>query len=392
MNWRPLVLAGVATVTLAWPAAAQDGYTNAHHLGGSTSFHQPPLTTVATLKKMAGVNNMAADIRKLLRDAGIPETSDAVIDMLDGGVPSVQGTSCATESPDDKVLVDCDFQPGDTLEWMAYRPNLKKHDRTPGRILKFRWAGRRPFKAFLFRVTNNGRIFKFVVPKDCGNLSLMSVIEPRSSAVAAPAPPPPAPPPPAPAPPPPARVEAPPPAPPVAIAPPPPPAAVKSTPFFIDMLGGKDRRVRPIAGRTTVDGSTVIANSGSADFAQCSPLVGLKIGVGRKFQNDWEVNGAVGVAVSLVSDDKKVRESELFADVELNKYVGGGAFVGTGLSLWDLTRSDSFSPAWMLHFGVPLGDHPSHPLYFVGEGRLFLNHTDDIPNNYQFWAGVRVHF
>jgi hypothetical protein len=32
-----------------------------------------------------------------------------------------------------------------------------------------------------------------------------------------------------------------------------------------------------------------------------------------------EVNGAVGVAVSLVSDDKKVREFELFADVELNK-------------------------------------------------------------------------
>jgi hypothetical protein len=60
--------------------------------------------------------------------------------MLDGGVPSVQGTSFATESPDDNVLVDCDVQPGDTLAWMAYRPNLKRHDRTPDRILTFRWG------------------------------------------------------------------------------------------------------------------------------------------------------------------------------------------------------------------------------------------------------------
>jgi len=46
-----------------------------------------------------------------------------------------------------------------------------------------------------------------------------------------------------------------------------------------------------------------------------------------------------------------VREHELFVDVEANKYLSGGAFVGTGISLWDLTR-----------------------------------------NNYQFFAGVRVHF
>jgi len=340
---------------------------------------------------MAAVKGMADDIRKVLRDAGIPETSDAVVSMLSGGTPSVAGKSCADETPADGVLVDCDFQPRDTLEWMAYRPNLKKHDSTPGRIEKFRWAGRSPFKAFLFRVTNNRRIYTFVVPKACGNLSLMSVQEPRRETPAptpAPAPPPPPPPPPAP----PARVEPAPAPPPTPVIAPPPPAAVRGTPFFIDALGGKDRRVRPITGSTTVDGSPVIANaaSSSADFAQCSPLVGLKFGVAKRFQNDWEVAGALGVAISLVNADKKVRESELFADVELNKYVGGGSFIGTGISLWDLTRSDTFTPAWMVHFGVPLGDHPAHPVYFVGEGRLFFDHIDDISNNYQFWAGVRV--
>ena len=388
-------LAAVATLTLSLPASAQtagDGYHNAHRLGGSTSFHQPPLTTVASLKKMAAVKGMADDIRRLLRDAGIPETADAVVAMLDGGVASVQGRFCSDETPSDNVLVDCDFQPGGTLEWMAYRPKLKQHDRTPGRIEKFRWAGRKPFKAFLFRVTNNNRIFTFVVPKDCGNLSLMSVLEPRRE-TPAPAPPPPPAPAPTPPPPaaPPARVEmaAPPVPEPIAPA---PVAATKSTPFFIDVLGGKDRRVRPIAGSTTNDGSRIVANAGSADYAQCSPILGLKFGVAKLFQNDWELAGAVGVAISLVTDDKKVRESELFADVEVNRYLRGGSFVGTGISFWDLTRSDTFTPAWMLHFGVPLGHHPDHPVYFVGEGRLFFDHIDDVSNNYQFWAGVRVHF
>jgi hypothetical protein len=154
---------------------------------------------------------------------------------------------------------------------------------------------------------------------------------------------------------------------------------VKALPFFFDALIGKDRRVRPLEGT-------------NLEFAQCSPLLGLKFGVAKRFQSDWELAGALGVAISLVTADDKVNQSELFADVELNKYLAGGSFLGTGLSLWDITRSDTFTPAWMLHFGIPLGTHPSHPVYFVGEGRLFFDNIDDVANNYQFWGGIRVHF
>lgn len=83
---------------------------------------------------MAAVKGMADDIRTLLRDAGIPETADAVIAMLDGGVRSEQGGFCSDANPGDNVLIDCNFQKGATLEWMVYRPNLRKRDRTPGRI------------------------------------------------------------------------------------------------------------------------------------------------------------------------------------------------------------------------------------------------------------------
>ena len=150
--------------------------------------------------------------------------------------------------------------------------------------------------------------------------------------------------------------------------------------------------MRPIAGRTTVNGSNVAGNAGTsnADFAQCSPILGVKLGIAKKFQNDWEIAGAAGVAFSLVNDGNKVREHELLVDLEANKYLSGGSFLGTGVSFWDITHSDTFTPAWMLHVGVPLGSHPKHQVYFVGEGRLFLKQMDDVQNNYQFWAGVRV--
>jgi hypothetical protein len=223
----------------------------------------------------------------------------------------------------------------------------------------------------------------------------MSMVEaPRPTPAPAPAAAPPAPapapretpPPPTP----PARVEeAPRPAPPVEAAAPAAAAAVKSSPFFVDFFGGKDRRVRPIEGRETNSGALVHANAGPDDFAQCSPLFGIKFGAGKRFTNDWEVNGAVGMAFSFAGDDDEVKEHELFVDVEANKYVGRG-FVGTGFSMWDLTHSDTVTPAVLLQFGIPLS--PSHPIYFVGQGRMFLDHADDVKNNYALLGGVRVRF
>ena len=161
-------------------------------------------------------------------------------------------------------------------------------------------------------------------------------------------------------------------------------------PVFIDALVGKDRRLRPILGSTTGNDQQVPPNTGLLNFAQCSPLVGVKIGVAKRFANDWEVAGTGGIAFSLVTDDHKVHENEVMVEVEANKYLSNGVLVGTGLSLWDLTHSDTFSPGWLLHVGVPIGNHPQHPVYFLGEGRLFFDRFSDIANNYQFWGGVRV--
>jgi len=541
---RHIVVPGLALglgLALASAAAGQgspvDAMHNARRLGGATAFYTPPLRTAASLKQMAARTGMAEDIRMVLRESGIPETADAVLATISGATASVTGGSCDAATPADGTIVACEFQPGSTLLWMAYRPNARRGDRTPGRLDSVRWAGNKPFKALLFRVTNDYKIYTFVLPMVCANLSLMSVRqiegEPvnisadrvcdpktgilratikagskdlervqrvgvaingqpvgaltapswtftsdkpgdytfdatdtrgRSYPVARQT----------------IRQEA---------CPPPPPGpkqvvaptcgvvlsfvpvkgayeitvdatssttgasgvapavtvelrddtgawvgqkvtldsslrqaitvrrpgtyratATVTTPqgvevgasryegaatceasvtverpagaggaaLFFDVLGGKDRRVRPI-------------EDTELEFAQCSPLLGLKLGVAKRFQDNWEVAGALGAAISLVTDDQKVNESALFVDAEVNKYLAGGAFIGTGLSLWDLTRGDTRTPAWLLHVGLPLAKNATYPVFFIGEGRLFFDHIDDISNNYLFWGGVRVH-
>lgn len=379
-------------VSTAVSAQSADGYRDARRLGGTTSFFRPALTNADSVKRMAASPGIEADIRKVLADAGIPETSDAVIKMLSGGAPTTNGGSCSSAMPQEGVMVECDFERGGTLEWMSYRPNIGKRDRTPQLLRKFRWAGRQSFKAFLFRVTSNSRTYTFVVPKPCGNLSLMSMVEAPRATPPPPAPPAPAPvvTPPPPTPPPAPRVE---PAPAPAPEPPAmqaaPVATEKRSPFFVDFLGGKERRVRPIAGLETIAGNPVSANADGGAYAQCSPVFGVKFGAAKRFSNDVELAGSAGVALSLVSDDDKVREHQLFVDVELNKYLGRG-FIGTGVSVWDLTDDDTITPAVLLQFGVPLT--ASNRVYFVGQGRMFLDNADDVKNNYLVWGGVRVRF
>ena len=376
-----------ASVATAQPRTDADGYRNARRLGGTTSFYRPALTNPASLKRMTSTKGVADDVRKVLSDAGISDTADAVVTMLSGGAPSIKGGSCASATPADGQLVECDFQPGGTLEWMAYRPNIGRGDRTPGTINKFRWAGAKPFGAFMFRVTNSRGVYTFVVPKPCGNLSLANFTEARRETPAPPPPPPPAPRVEAPAPPPPPPAPRAEPPPPPAQAPAPAMATVKASPFFFDILAGKDRRTRDLDGLERVDGGRVFANAGPGEYAQCSPLLGLKLGVGKRFSNDVELNGAVGVGLSLVRDDDKVRRHAGFADLELNKYLGRG-FIGTGFTLWDFAHDTT--PGLLLHFGVPLNNSDRHPVHFIGQSRIFFG--DDVQDNYLLWGGVRVHF
>ena len=99
LSLRHVCTATVVTFALAFivqPAFAQGPanktYTDHRRLGTATSFNGTALTDAASVKRMAAKKGMADDIRKLLRDSGISETSDAVIAALSGATRAVKGT------------------------------------------------------------------------------------------------------------------------------------------------------------------------------------------------------------------------------------------------------------------------------------------------------------
>jgi hypothetical protein len=169
-----------------------------------------------------------------------------------------------------------------------------------------------------------------------------------------------------------------------------PPVAERVPYFFSDVAFGKERRERPYSEK--YDDPAALGLSPDATFGQCTPLLGLKVGYAKPLENNWEVAGTFGVAIPLTGDDEKVKKTQLLVEGEVNKYLENGFMVGTGLSLWDITRGETFTPGWLLHFGVPLNKGSRTPIYFLGEGRLFFDNIDNVDNNYMFWGGIRIHF
>jgi hypothetical protein len=147
--------------------------------------------------------------------------------------------------------------------------------------------------------------------------------------------------------------------------------------IFFDVLGGTERRVRP-------------TEETDRAFAVGSPIVALKFGVAQRFRTDWEVAGSLGATVGLFAGEQRVNASSVFAEVEVNRYLARSSFIGTGLSLWDLPRSGLWTPAWLLHFGIPLSRSARYAVFFIGEGRLFLARLGDVTGNYEIWGGVQM--
>lgn len=362
------VLAAVIGVTAFGSVAPAHAQNNPDErvirvLGGSTRF-AAPVRTVAALRRMTEANRAA--LTQVLSEAGLQAISAQVIDTMASG-----------------TVTQISVAPGTHLDWMALRRRG-----TPEIVRNVRWGGPRPFDAFRFTVESATTIYTFVVPFDCSNLSLVGTEAKAAPPAPAPPPPPPPPPPapaPAPAPPPPPAPAPPPPPPPPPVAPAPAPAPTPQAPVtpvadaggirpFVLGAFGKERRTLEI------DNANGISNLA----AFCDPLFGVKGGVEIPISSGFFVAPAVGVAINLDEGDR----TSLFAEVELNRVIGGG-FVGAGIGVWDFNHTDNVAPSLLVHVGAPLA---STRVLFVVEGRLFLNQMDDVSNNYQAWAGVRYRF
>jgi len=181
---KSLVCQVTAAVLAGWvttASAQQPRETEVRTLGGSTRFSQP-MHNVSDLHAM--VNTNRNQIATVLSLAGIGQLSTQVLDTLTTG-----------------SISDATIAPNTHLEWMAL-----KRAGTPALLRNVRWVGRQSFDAYQFSVDFAGYTYTFVVPKVCGNLSLVSrnatpvaaIPEPPPAAPEPPrvaAPPPPEPPP-----------------------------------------------------------------------------------------------------------------------------------------------------------------------------------------------------
>jgi hypothetical protein len=65
-----------------------------------------------------------------------------------------------------------ELNPGDTVQWMLFKKGRKvqvKNDVV--------WAGKKPMTAYNFSIFRDGKLYEFIVPKICGNISLKNVKE-----------------------------------------------------------------------------------------------------------------------------------------------------------------------------------------------------------------------
>jgi hypothetical protein len=116
-------------------------------------------------------------------------------------------------------------------------------------------------------------------------------------------------------------------------------------------------------------------------FSRCAPLAGFEVGVQPKIGDKAEFEAALGMKFPFEDD----AHTSLFADAAVN-YLGSRAFIGGGLSWWDIGR-DSGGLGPLIQGGFDLDQDGKWQL--VGQARAPFAEFDNLENNYQFWGGIR---
>lgn len=119
-------------------------------------------------------------------------------------------------------------------------------------------------------------------------------------------------------------------------------------------------------------------------------LVGLKGGVALKMAEHVSFSPAIGVAANVDRADR----TSLFGDAEIDFLFGPGAYIGTGITFWDLTHTDSVTPGWLGTAGIPLwtDNERLNQGSLSVEYRQMFDRMSDPDVNYQFWAGLKYLF
>ena len=394
----------VACLLLSAPAAhAQGEPSSVRSLGGPTRF-VAPVNDVSSLARSMGRPTIQADIATVLEAAGMPALTELVQHSL-----AVGEVEAAT------------LPQGTVMQWMALRRGEPEVSRN------IRWDGDAPLPGFSFTVDDLNQTYHFFVPSICGNVAFLRS-EPsleaarraqfaqedaaRAEATAAAE----------------ANAQA--------------RLAAEEAQAEYDRImaeqAAADEQARLAADQyAAAEAARLAAEQALADYlaaeqrdlrarpflagfvgkqqrqyddtdpaglgrlplpdvplvdvpAFYDTLVGVKGGVALRLAEHFTFAPAVGVAANVDRGDR----TSLFVDAEIDFVFGPGAYIGTGLTFWDLTHSDSITPGWLGTLGVPLwtsNERMNQALLSV-EYRQLFDRLSDPDVNYQFWGGLKYLF
>lgn len=391
-------------------------------LTASTAFAQQQAPPVRSVRSLGGPTRFTApvrDVAALGRSMSRPAIQRDLATVFDrAGMASLTTQVQAVLAKGQ--VIEATLVPGTSIEWMALRR------RGPNVARNLRWDGTRPLEGFEFIIDDLKETYTFFVPEICGNVSLVRrepsreaarlaevaraetaraeaaraetaraeaarteaarveaarveaarveaarVEAARVEAVRAEA----------------ARVEA---------------ARVEAARVEAArqaeearLAEERDLRVRPFIAGLVGKQQRQYDDTDPADVGRLTnpvlaygdPLIGVKGGVAVKMTEHWTFAPAIGVAANLEEGGR----TSLFGDAEIDYVFRRGAFLGTGLTLWDFTHGEIFTPGWLGTAGVPIwrNDVRKHQLLLVGEWRQVFDRMSDPDVNYQFWAGLK---
>ena len=381
-------------------------------LGGATRF-TPPVNTIGALQKTMSQPRIQSDIRAVLEKDNLGALTDQVNKILSGG-----------------MVMETTISAGTTLEWMALRRGGR-----PDISRNLRWDGAKPLEGFQFVIDNLSETLTFFVPKICGNVSLLSR-EPsreaarraeearKAEAAKADA----------------ARQAA--------------DAARKAEDARKAAEAQKEAEARKAAEarqaeeKRKLDAERAAAEARRAEEARLKAeqdrlaaldealtmrpffggyfgkqqrqydeddpaelgltrpdntvtafgdaLFGVKGGVQIRVAGDMDTGFMFVPAIGLAINLKEGSRSSLFGDAEVGYAFKrmNGIYLGTGLTLWDITHGDQFTFGWLGTAAIPVwkNSEKMHKLDLSLEWRQFFDRMSDPDVNYQFWGGLRYMF
>jgi len=144
-----------ALAVLAGAGEAQAQQKKITRLGSPATRLTAPIRDTAALQKTFGSKQNQAAISRILDKAGLTGLTPQVIAAITKG-----------------QVTEVSVNPGTSIKWMATRRGGRAEI-----ISDAVWAGAKPFDAFAFTIEDGLKRYNFVVPKACGNLSLVDVGE-----------------------------------------------------------------------------------------------------------------------------------------------------------------------------------------------------------------------